>query len=215
MFATVLRRWHGSAIGGGNLVVITPGAVVPPPFVGVLPMVFLHAACVAGVVRGLPFVENVLHHVFYVSELGRNVEKFGAGPWYPAPMLMDERLVCGAIGEGAYHIDVGGIGELVSLLDASSDIVPEAFPALLDATFEVPRAPRALVGTQEIFDEGFLEASPVVDGVGRQMLEPCSCSFGQVMDGEELDDQVILPNSCHTASVVLLLLRPSGWGGTR
>jgi hypothetical protein len=96
MFATVLRRWHGSAIGGGNLVVITPGAVVPPPFVGVLPMVFLHAACVAGVVRGLPFVENVLHHVFYVSELGRNVEKFGAGPWYPAPMLMDERLVCGA-----------------------------------------------------------------------------------------------------------------------
>lgn len=40
----------------------------------------------------------------------------------------------------------------------------------------------------EITDEGLLEVVPVMDGVARQVLEPCPYPLGEV-DEQELDDK--------------------------
>jgi hypothetical protein len=57
---------------------------------------------------------------------------------------VDKFFVGGVIGESTYYVGVGGIEEFVSLLGEPSDVIPEAFPALLGALLEVLRAPRAL-----------------------------------------------------------------------
>lgn len=154
----------GRAGDGGNLVVVAPGVVVPPVPIGVFPTVFLRAARVAGVVLlDLPYAENGPHRVFSVHEFGRDVEEVGCGPWSPASELVDERLIRGAISKGTHYVGVRGVGELILLLGEPPDVVPKAFPALLDTPIEVPRAPKAFVGALEIPDEGLPEVGPVVN----------------------------------------------------
>jgi hypothetical protein len=81
--------------------------------VGVLPTLPLLVDWFTGVTRALSFAENCPYNVFPVNELDRYVEEIGCCSWSPTPKFMGERLVDCAIGEGTYHISVGGTGELI------------------------------------------------------------------------------------------------------
>lgn len=174
LVATVLRRRPWRLIRGGDLL-IAPGAVVSPASIRVFSSLLLLTAWFACIAWALSFAEDCPYHILSINEFGCYVKEVGGGPWLPASELMDECLVGGAIGEGAHHVGVCGIRKFVSLLGESPDVVSEAFPALLDASLEVPRTLRALVGALEISNEGFFEVNPVVDCSFRQMLKPSSC----------------------------------------
>jgi hypothetical protein len=77
----------------------------------------------------------------------------------PPPELMDECLICGAIGEGTHYVGVGGVWELVSFLRKPSDVVPENFSTLLGVPVQVLGAFLSLVGALEIHDKVFTLAS--------------------------------------------------------
>jgi hypothetical protein len=78
------------------------------------------------------------------------------------------------------------------------DVVLEALTTLLGAPLKVPRASRALEGALKVPDEGPSEVGPVMYGPGRQMLESSPLPFREV-DGEELDDQVVILDPRHAA----------------
>jgi hypothetical protein len=61
--------------------------------------------------------------------------------------------------------------EFVLFLREPPDVVSKAFPALLDTSLEVPRAPRAFVCALKITHKGLLEVGPIMDSVARQVLE--------------------------------------------
>lgn len=48
--------------------------------------------------------------------------------------------------EDTYHVDVCSVGEFISFLGESSDVITETLPTLLGAHLEVLGAHRALVG---------------------------------------------------------------------
>lgn len=107
--------------------------VAPMSLVGVLLMLFLYTACVVGVVWGLPLAEYCSYCIICVSKLGRDVEEVSGGLWSSAVELVNERLVHGAVSEGTHNFGISGIRELIPLLVGPSDVIPEAFPILLDA----------------------------------------------------------------------------------
>jgi hypothetical protein len=88
--------------------------------------------------------------------------------------LVNQRLVGSVVGECANHVDIGGIGESISLLGVPPDVVLEALPTLLDALLEAPRGPRAFAGTLEITHECLFKLGLVMDSVARQVHEPGS-----------------------------------------
>jgi hypothetical protein len=49
------------------------------------------------------------HRGLPVSELGHYVEEVHGRLQPPPPMLVDECLICGAIGEGTYYVSIGGV----------------------------------------------------------------------------------------------------------
>jgi hypothetical protein len=120
------------------------------------------------------------------------------------PEFMDESLVGGAISEGTYHVDVGGIEEFISLLGEPMDVTLKTLAALLGTSLEVLRAPKAFVGALEISDKSLPEVGPVVDGADWQMLEPGPRPLRKV-NGEELDDEVVILDSCHGVSKAIIL----------
>lgn len=172
--------------------------MVPLAPVGVFSTLPLLATWIAGVTRALSFAENRPYCILPVGELGRYVKEIGSCSWPPSPQLVDERLIGSAVGEGAHHVGVGGVGEFVSLLGEPPNVIPEAFPILLGAPLKVPGALGALVGALEVLDEGLPEVDPVVDGAGWQMFEPGPRSLRKV-DGEELDDEVVVLDPHHAA----------------
>jgi hypothetical protein len=107
-----------------RLFFVMSGTVVPLALVGVFPTLPLLSVGLASIVRALSLVKNSPHCILPVSELGWYVEQVCSCPWSPPPKLMDERLICGAIGEGAHYVGVDSIGELVSLLRKLLDVVP-------------------------------------------------------------------------------------------
>lgn len=125
---------------------------------------------------------------------------------------MNQRLVGSVVGEGANHVDIGGIGEFISLLGEPPDVVLEAFPALLDALLEAPRGPRAFAGTLKITHEGLFKVGLVVDSVARQVHEIGPRPLHEV-DREKLDDQVIILESCHAAGKAVVFQPDVGIGG--
>lgn len=131
------------------------------------------------------------------------------GSWLPGAELVNQRLVGSVVGEGANHV---GIGEFISLLGEPPDVVPEAFPTLLDALLEAPRGPRAFAGTLEITHEGLFKVSLVVDSVTRQVHEPGPRPLCEV-DREKLDDHVIILESCHAAGKAVVFQPDAGIGG--
>lgn len=93
---------------------------------------------------------------------------------------MDEHLVCGAISEGTHHVGVCSVGEFVSFLGESPNVISETLPTLLGTPLEVLGAPRALVGALEVFDEGRPEVGLVMDGPAWLVLKPGPRPLGEV-----------------------------------
>lgn len=60
-----------------------------------------------------------------------------------------------------------------------------------------------LVGALEVFDKGLPKVGPVMDGAGWQMLELGPRPLRKV-DLEELDDELVVLESCHAASKVVI-----------
>jgi hypothetical protein len=61
----------------------------------------------------------------------------------------------------------------------------------------------SLVGALEIPDEGLSKVSPIMHGSSWQVLELGSCPLREV-DGEELDDEEAVFNSCHATCEALI-----------
>jgi hypothetical protein len=141
--------------------------------------------------------------VLPIDELGRYVEEVDSSLWFPLAEFMDECFVGGVVSEGTYHVVVGGVREIVPLLEEPPDVILETFSALLGAPLEVPRASRAFVGALKISDEGLPKVGPVVDGVAWQVSKPGPCSLHEV-DGEELDYQIVVLDSHHATSKMVI-----------
>lgn len=154
MVATVLGRWPGWSIYGGDFLFVALGTVVPSTLVGVFPMFPPFSVGLASLSWALSLAENGSHCVLPVSELGRYVEEVGGHHWSPPSELVDKGLVGGVVGEGTHHIGVGGVGEFVPFLREPLYVVPKALTALMGAPLEVPGAPGMLVGALKILDEG-------------------------------------------------------------
>jgi hypothetical protein len=181
--------------------------------VGVLLTFLLLGAGLTDVTCDLPFAENSTYHILPISKLGLYIEEVDGGLRSPSPELVDKRLVGGAISEGTYYINVGGIGEFIPFMGQPPDVVPKTLLALLGTPFEVLGAPKAFVGALEVFVEVFPEIRLVMDGVARQMLKQGPCPLRgewcrrQSVDGEIQDDELVVSYSRH-ATVKALVLQP-------
>lgn len=122
---------------------------------------------------------------------------------------MNQRLVGSVVDEGANHVGIGGIGEFIYLLGEPSDVVPEAFPALLNALLKAPRSPREFAGTLEITHEDLFKVGLVVDSVARQVHELGPRPLREV-DSEELDDHMVVLDSHHAAGKTIMFQPDAG-----
>jgi hypothetical protein len=109
MVATVLGRWPGWSIYGGDFLFVALGTVVPSTLVGVFPMFPPFSVGLASLSWALSLAENGSHCVLPVSELGRYVKLVHCCPWSFLVKLVDKHFISGVVSEGAHYIRVGGI----------------------------------------------------------------------------------------------------------
>ena len=83
---------------------------------------------------------------------------------------MNQRLAGHPRQERSYHVGVGDIRELISLLGEASDVPTEGLTDLLTVVLEVPWVPRAFVRALEVSHKDLLQIRPTLDCVGRQVL---------------------------------------------
>lgn len=107
--------------------------MVPSVPIGVLLMLPLLNAGLAGVAQVFSIAENCPHCIFLVGELGCYVEQVDSCSRSPSPKLVDKCHVGSVVGEGTCYVNVCGIEEFVSLLRKPLDVIPEARPILLGA----------------------------------------------------------------------------------
>jgi len=89
---------------------------------------------------------------------------------------------------------VGDLWQLGALLREASSILSKCFSRLLLAFAEVPRVARSYIGSFEVSLEHPDQIDPIVDLVGRELLEPSSSGVGE--DKRQLsDDGSIVPSS--------------------
>jgi hypothetical protein len=87
---------------------------------------------------------------------------------------MDELFAGGSHEECPNDIGVSHIGQLDALPEEAPNILTKSFIRLLAAAPEVPGVTRADIGTLEVLHENLYEVGPVVDAMGRKMLQPGS-----------------------------------------
>jgi len=66
----------------------------------------------------------------------------------------------------------------------------EGLSWLLSAVLEVLGVPRAFVRALEVSHKGLSQVRPIVDPIGREMLEPSTCRVGE-LEQEVLNDETI------------------------
>ena len=93
--------------------------------------------------------------------------------------------------EGTDDLRVGDAGKLVALLGEASDVVTQGFVGLLLTPSEIPRVPRMHIHALEVSHESPDQVRPVMDLVGRKMLEPGACEIRKVQRKVVDDDGVI------------------------
>jgi hypothetical protein len=74
---------------------------------------------------------------------------------------------------------VWDVRQLGALLREASSILLESFPWLLLALAEVPRVVRPYVGPLEVALEYSDQIDPIMDLVGRELLEPSTGGVGE------------------------------------
>jgi hypothetical protein len=67
----------------------------------------------------------------------------------------------------------------------------EGLVQLLPIVLEVLGVPRAHVGALKVPHEDLLQVHPILDGVGREVLQPCPGRVDQEQ-GEVMDDEVVI-----------------------
>jgi hypothetical protein len=72
-----------------------------------------------------------------------------------------------------------------------SDVVTEGLVWLLSIVLEVLGALKAHVGVLKVPHEDLLQVRPILDGAGREVLQPCSGQVDQEQ-GEVADDEVVI-----------------------
>ena len=87
---------------------------------------------------------------------GGNVQDLLGGSWALTSQLMNQGLIGHPEQEGSYHVGVGDVRELVSLLGEALDVPMEGLTDLLSVVLEVPWVPRALVCALEVSHEDLL-----------------------------------------------------------
>jgi hypothetical protein len=101
-------------------------------------------------------------------------------------------------------IDVTYLGEFVTLLRETLDVIMHGFPLLLPATLQISGIARPHVCALKVAGEDLLEILPKIDRVSGQVIKP---SFGHVaqVNGEELNDEVVIIHpDCPACEVVVL-----------
>ena len=93
--------------------------------------------------------------------------------------------------KGTDDVGVGDAGELSALLGETTNVVAQGLVGLLMAPLEIPRIPRMHVRALEVAHEGRDQVGPVVDLVGRKMLEPRACGFCKMQRKVANDDGII------------------------
>jgi hypothetical protein len=90
MVVVILHRWPGWPVRNNDFSFLGAcGVVVPPTFVGVLPSIHPLTVGFADVAWDFSLAKNCPHHVFPISELGRNVKEVDDRIWLPPSELVD------------------------------------------------------------------------------------------------------------------------------
>ena len=89
---------------------------------------------------------------------------------------------------------VGDVWQLGALLREASCILSESFSRLLLAFAEVPRVAGSYVGSFEVTLEHPDQIDPIVDLVGRELLEPSAGGVGEE-EWQLSDDGSTVPSS--------------------
>ena len=92
---------------------------------------------------------------------------------------MNQRLIGCPGQEGSYHVGVGDVRELVTLLGEAPDVPAEGFADLLAIVLEVLGVPRMLVRALEVPHKDLPQVRLTLDGVRRKVLQPRSCQIGK------------------------------------
>jgi hypothetical protein len=105
--------------------------------------------------------------------------------------LMNQGSTVRARPERQDDVSVTDLGELMTFLGETPDVIPQGFTLLLLAILQVPRVARPYVCALKVASDYLLEILPVVDRVSGQVIEPGPGRVSQV-NGEELDDEKIV-----------------------
>jgi hypothetical protein len=131
-----------------------------------------------------PFVvEDSTNCLFARGEVGRYVEQLVRAGGRVSSQLAHEIPARGAQMKGTNDFGVLDAGELGALLGEAPDVVPQGLVRLLTTPSKIPGVPRAHIWALEVSHESFYQVGPVVELVGRKMLEPCSCRVREVQRG--------------------------------
>jgi hypothetical protein len=132
------------------------------------------AALRGHVVHTLAFlaIEDGPHRLLAGSEIGGDVEQL-VGVDQRAPLKLAHEVPAGcALEESMHDLGLGYAWELNTALEEASYEVSERLVGLLGARPQVPRVPGAHVCALEVPHERANQVIPVVDLIGRQVLEP-------------------------------------------
>jgi hypothetical protein len=104
--------------------------------------------------------------------LGGDIQELPRHVRGPATEHVDECPIGHAVDEGADHVGVGDVWELIVLLGEVLNALPEGLVGLLPIVVEILGVPWVGVGTLEVVDEDRTEVAPAVDAAGLKLLEP-------------------------------------------
>jgi hypothetical protein len=150
------------------------------------------AALRRSVIRALALlaVEDLSHRLFARGKAGGDVEQLVRVDRRATPQLAHEVPARGALEEGVHDFGLRHAQEIRAALGEAPYEVPERLAGLLSARTQVPVVPRAHIRALEISYERADQVVPVVDLVGRKVLEPRPRRIGEVQ-GEVADDDLV------------------------
>ena len=93
--------------------------------------------------------------------------------------------------KGSYDFGVLHAGELGALLGEMPDVTPQRLVGLLTTPSEIPGVPRVHICALDVSHESLDQVGPVVDLVGRKMLQPRACRICEMQRKVANDDGII------------------------
>ena len=106
--------------------------------------------------------------------LGGDIQEFPHCAWGLMTKHVDDGLTGHDTDEGIDDIDVGDVGELITLLGEALNVLPEGLVGPLPIVAEILGVPWMGVGTLEVANEDRTEIAPAADAAGLELLEPSS-----------------------------------------